>query len=146
MPTPGLHSDEARQAVAMIYLNQAGDEVPFPGGKDMADIPGHRRGGEYARRRNLARDEWLKQRKADGIGGEGEPSPAYMFHIGSGFVKLTVAVFTNEHESRAEYECLDIMEEWIREHRPDELNEEGELDEVYCEIIPAEVEPPDPSG
>ena len=146
MPTPGLHSDEARQAVAMIYLNQAGDEVPFPGGKDLDELPSWERGAEYARRRNLARDEWLKQRASE-TPDFPEPDPAYMFHIGSGYVKLTVAVFcSNVMPAHAEQECYRIMEEWIQEHRPDELNDEGELDEVYCEAIPAVPEPPDPNG
>lgn len=135
-------SDEARTAVAMHYLDQSGTEIPIK--TDDLDMSSCllRDGDKWRERRNEARTEWLKQRASDNEDNP-EPAPARMFHIGSGYVKLTVAVFCFPDTQHPDEECYNIMEEWIRQHRQDELNEEGELDEVIMETIPDEVEPPE---
>lgn len=67
--------------------------------------------------------------REDAIEAWKEGANTYKIYVGSGFVKYEVIVITSEHSSVAADsgdEALEIAEEFLREHRPEEIEDEDD--------------------
>ena len=118
-------SDSARQALAHVYLDQSGEEAPYPP-KDESAF-GYAEVTDFVRRRAAARESWLKLR---------EDWPAFLVRVGGGYVSFDLAVFV-DFGPGGEAEAYEVAEEWLQANRPEELDEEtGCIGEGMIESIP----------